>query len=438
MRSLDFRLKGLSGIRILAAALFLSSIFIFLVSCSAGGWFGQLIIGGDIDPLTLEPVNIGSRYSIDSPQIAAAVKVSGVRGGDRWRFTWRNSDNGEVIADSAGTYSMDNPAFVEGYISNRLLPAEGSGIIAEPGEYTVSYYHNSELKAEAGFTIMEPSAEIIEAGMSKDLDQDGKPYGKSREFYQDDEIYAFIRLDHKISGDRFGIKWYEDDILLGDEEYTISENSYMPGYILFQLVNEKQPAFPPGSYRLEIISKDEIWQEYVFVVVPLEYDNGIFAGNQVYADQDFGFQIAYPDGWSLEKEEIEAGLKAGFTPDDGIRQIIINMWVLKEDFSPSPGEYSSFADQRVEELKQHLEELKEQDLEDDIKKTEMDTDAGDMELFEVRYDNLDEAGGGWSMTFSFMEKDSLLFLFMRLTDPAYIDYGEKVVDYMIRNISFQE
>jgi hypothetical protein len=431
MQSLDLRLKGLSGIRVLAAALFLSSIFIPLASCSAGGMFGELIIGGDIDLRTLEPIDIGGQYSIDSPQIAAAVKVSGVRGDDRWRFTWRNSGTGEVIADSTGTYSMDNSAFVEGYISNRLLPAEGSGIIAEPGEYTVSYYHNSELKAEAGFTIQKPSAEIMEAGMSKGLDQDGKPAGNSREFYQDDEIYAFIRLDHKISGDRFGIKWYRDDIFLGDEEYTIRQNSYMPGYIIFQLLNEEQPAFPAGSYRLEIISRDEAWQEYVFEVVPLEYDDGIFAGNQVYADQDFGFRVSYPDGWSLEKEDIEAGLKAGFTPDDGIRQIIIDMWVLKEDFSPSPDEYSSFADQRVEELK-------EQGLEDDIKKTESVTDAGDMKLFEVRYDNIDEAGGGWSMTFSFMEKSGLLFLFMRLTDPAYIDYGEKVVDYMIRTISFEE
>jgi len=82
MQSLDLRLKQLSGIRILAAALFFFSIFILLVSCSAGGTFGELIIGGDIDPRTLEPVDIGSRYSIDSPQIAAAVKVSGVRGGD--------------------------------------------------------------------------------------------------------------------------------------------------------------------------------------------------------------------------------------------------------------------------------------------------------------------------------------------------------------------
>ena len=42
------------------------------------------------------------------------------------------------------------------------------------------------------------------------------------------------------------------------------------------------------------------------------------------------------------------------------------------------------------------------------------------------------------MTFSFFKKNSTLFLFMRLTDIVYIDYGEKVADTMIGSISFIE
>jgi hypothetical protein len=336
-----------------------------------------------------------------------------------------------VIADSTNIYSTNNAAFVEGYLSNRQLPAEGAPIIAEPGNYSVSYYHNGEFKTESGFIIKKPSPKIKEVGMYKGLDEAGGPVTESQVFYQSDEIYAAIKLDYKLSGEKFGIKWYQGEVLLGEEEYTITENIYIPGYIIFQLINENQAAFPVESYSLEIISSDKIVEEYIFEVIPEEYSKSIFSGNQVYMNEEFDFEIGYPDSWFIEEEEIEAGIKTGFTPDDRIKQIIINMWVLKKDYSPEPEEYSSFADLL-------LAEQKGQDQEGRIEKTESSGNAGDIELFEVRYDNIDEAGGGWSMTFSFFKKDSSLFLFMRLTDPTYIDYGEKVVDYMINSISFSE
>jgi hypothetical protein len=386
---------------------------------------------GDIDPQTFEPVDLKDEYEIHSSQIAAAIKVSGVKGEDRWRFTWINSDTGEVIADSTNTYSKNNAAFVEGYLSNRLLPAEGAPVIAEPGNYIISYYHNGELKAEAGFTIKQPSPKIKEIGMYKSLDENGDPETESQVFYQSDDVYAAIRLDYKLSGEKYGIKWYKGDVLLGEEEYTIKENSYVPGYIIFQLINESQAAFPIESYRLEIISSGRVIEENIFEVIPEEYSDSIFEGGQAYVNEEFGFEITHPDDWLIEEEEIEAGIKTGFTPDDSIKQIIIDMWVLKKDYSPEPADYSSFADQL-------LAEQKEQDQDGDIEKTESSGTAGDIELFEIRYDNIDEAGRGWSTTFSFFKKDSLLFLFMRLTDPSYIDYSEKVVDYMIGSISFSE
>ena len=231
--------------------------------------------------------------------------------------------------------------------------------------------------------------------------------------------------------EKYGIRWYQDDVLLGEEEYTITESSYIPGYIIFQLINQDQASFPVESYRLELLDSEKIIEEYAFEVIPEEYSDSIFAGNETYANKEFGFDIVYPDGWSVEEEEIEAGIKTGFTPDGSIKQIIIDMWVLNKDYSPEPGEYSGFADQL-------LAEQKTQDQEDSIEKTESSGTAGDIELFEVSYDNIDEVGGGWSMTFSFFRKDDSLFLFMRLTDPSYIDYGEKVVDYMIGSISFSE
>lgn len=420
-----------AGIVLLASALFLSALPFSLSSCTHREVFGEMVICSDIDSQTFEPVDLGDEYEINSSQIVAAVKVSGIKGGDRWRFTWRNSDTGKVIADSANIYSTNNSAFVEGYLSNRLLPAEGASIIAEPGNYSVSYYHNGELKAESGFIIKKPSPKIEEIGMYKGLDENGEPETESQVFYQGDEVYAAIKLDYKLSGEKYGIKWYQGDVLLGEEEYYIRENSYIPGYIIFQLINESQEAFPVESYKLEIIGSGRIVEEYIFEVIPEEYSDSIFAGDQAYINDEFGFEITHPDGWFIVEEEIEAGIKTGFTPDDRIKKIIIDMWVLKKDYSPEPADYSSFADKL-------LAEQEDQDQEGDIEKTESSGTAGDIELFEVRYDNIDKTGGGWSMTFSFFKKDGLLFLFMRLADPSYIDYSEKVVDYMIGSISFNE
>ena len=85
-----------------------------------------------------------------------------------------------------------------------------------------------------------------------------------------------------------------------------------------------------------------------------------------------------------------------------------------------------------------MQEQMEQEEAGNIEKNEGLVERNGLEIFEASYDNINEAGGGWSMTLSFLKKDSLLFLFMRLTDQAYIDYGENVVDYMIGTIDFND
>jgi len=416
-----------SGTATLFTLLFMMALMFYVISCTPQQVFGDLLICGDVDSRTFEPVGIDGTYNIDSPQIVAAIKISGVRGGDRWRFTWRNAHTGEVIADSANTYSHNGSSFIEGYLSNKLLPAEGSDIIAEPGDYTVSYYHNGELVETSDFTILRPESNILEVGFFKEISEGGQPLQEAVDFYQTDDIYAALRLDYRLSGDTFSIKWFHDEVLLGEEGYTIEEDSYKPGYIIFQLVTKDENPFPVSSYRLKVFHSGEEQGEFSFNVVPLEYCKEIFAGGAVYEDEGSGFKVAYPDGWSWDGQDIEAGSKIKFTPGDGIRQIIINMWILKEEYSPSPQGYSGFADELLAEQEGRAEDA-------DIEKTESEEILGETSVYEVRYDNIDEKGGGWSITFSFLKKEDLLFLFMRLTDKAYIDYGESVVDYMIGSI----
>ena len=186
--------------------LMLSMLLLTLSSCSPKLVFGEVLICSDVDINTFEPIGIGNEYSINSPQINAAIRISGVRGEDRWRFTWRNADTEEIIADFTNTYSKNNSGFMEGYLSTRLLPSSDSGIIAEPGKYIVSYYHNSELVDAADFIIQQPGSKILGVDFFKSIGEDGEPRQKTNEFYQKDEIYAVIKTDYMIVGDILSLK----------------------------------------------------------------------------------------------------------------------------------------------------------------------------------------------------------------------------------------
>jgi len=402
-----------------------------LAACVPQQIIGRLLICSDIDSQTFEPLNIGDEYNIDTKQIFAAVKVAGVRGSDKWRFIWENVDTGEIISDSTNNYSPDRSSFMEGYLSNKLLPGEDGVMIAEPGNYTVSYYHNEDLMGTAGFIIKKPEVSILEAGFYRSIDENGEPVDPDDIFFFFFIIYVGIKVDYKREGDSYKIKWFTDDELLGEEVLIINKNFYVPKYIIFQLMNEDRKPFPVGIYKTQIFYKDRMMEEYFFEVTVEEFTEKIFSGEALYQNDEFGFKVIYPDGWSLVEENIEAGLRTGFTPEDGIRQIIVNMWILKKDYSPVTGEYSAFADEL-------LSEQTGQEVESGIEKTENEKTIGETEVFEVRYDKIEEADEEWSMTFSFFKKNNILFLFMRLTDIVYIDYAEKVVDTMINSISFTE
>jgi len=423
--------KRAFGIIAISMVLCLLIIPLPLVSCAPEQVIGRLLICGDIDSKTFKPLNIGDEYSIDSKQIFAAVKVTGVRGSDRWRFIWRNADTGEVIADSTNIYSPDRSSFMEGYLSNKLLPGEDGVMIAEPGNYIVSYYHNEDLMGTAGFIINRPEVSMLEAGFYRGIDERGEPVDAGDIFSQKDIIYMSMKVDYKIKGDSYKIKWFTGDEFLGEEDLIINKSCYMPGYIVFQLMNKDQKPFPVGTYKAQIFYTDRMMGEYFFEVAAEEFTEGVFSGEALYQNDEFGFTVIHPDGWSLTEENIEAGPTVRFAPEDGIRQIIINIWVFKKDYSPVAEQYSSFADKLM--VKQIGQEN-----ESGIEKTESEKTIGDTEVVEVKYDKIEETDEGWSMTFSFFKKNSILFLFMRLTDTVYVDYAEKVVDTMINSISFTE
>lgn len=403
-----------------------------IVSCAPEQVFGELIVCREVDGTTYEPKNECDDFDIEADQIFAAIKVSGVKAEDIWRFTWENLDTGEVIADSTNIYSAQTTGYIEGFFSNKLVPNGTDNIIAKPGDYSVSFYHNGELKGTGEFRINKPSVGILEVSFSKDIDGQGNPVGISKEFLQRDTIFAAIKVNYKIKNDRFSIKWFKgEDEFLEEESFKVDDDHYMPGYIIFQLINEDGKAFPIDIYRVEILYQSEAAGQYYFDVVPEEFSSDIFSGGSKYKNEDHLLEFDYPDRWTFTEEEIESGLKVQFIPEEPEKNIIINIWALGEEYSPEEDDYTSFADGLLDE-----ETVPEG--ENGIEKTDGWKAAGDIEIFEIEYRNDQESDKAWCITFNFIKNDDMLYLFMRLSDLDYTDYAQKILDRMMGSLQFED
>ena len=415
---------------IIAAAICCIILSSQIVSCAPEQVFSELIICREVDSITFEPDDACDNFDIKVAQIFAAVEVSGVKAEDKWRFTWKNLGTGEVIADSTNVYSTQATGFIEGFFSNKLVPNGNGNIIAEPGDYSVSFYHNGELKSTGEFKINRPSAEILEVSFSKNIDEQGNPLEESKEFFQRDTIFAAIKVSYKIEGEQFSIKWFKgEDELLEEESFVVDKNLYAPGYVVFQLINEDGKALPIDIYRVEILHEDEIASEYYFDIIPEEFSLELFSDRLKYINEDHLLEFDYPDNWSFTEEEIESGLKVQFAPEETERNIIVNVWALGEKYSPGEDDYIDFADNLLDQ-----EVIPEG--ENGIERTDDYKVIGDIEVFEIEYRNNEEGDEAWCITFNFLRNDDMLYLFMRLSDLDYLDYTQKILDRMIGSLKF--
>lgn len=401
-----------------------------IVSCAPEQIFGELIICREIDSSTFEPDDASNDFDIEVDQIFAAVEVKGVKAEDKWRFTWKNLETDEVIADSTNVYSTETTGYIEGFFSNKLVPNGNGNIIAEPGDYSVSFYHNGKLKSTGEFRINKPSVEILEVSFSKDIDEQGNPLEESKEFFQRDKIFTAIQVNYKIEGDQFSIKWFKGgDELLEEESFIVDENLYYPGYIVIRLVNEGGKALPVDIYKVELFYEDEIVGEYYFDIVPEEFSLDLFSNGLKYINSEHLLEVDFPDDWSFIEEEIEGGLKVRFTPGETEKNIIINIWALDEKYSPKEDGYIDFTDNLLDQ-----EVIPEG--ENGIKRTDDHKVIGDIEVFEIEYRNNEEGDTAWCVTFNFLKNDDMLYLFMRSSSLDYLDYAQKILDRMIGSLKF--
>ena len=407
--------------------------FAFLIpSCRPELKFGELVVCLEVDADTFAPVGIKDSFDTGVEKIFAVVDASGVKAEDVWKFIWRNRDTEEVIADSTGNYSENESGYMEGYLSNYIVPGEEGGIIGEPGNYSVDFYHNGQLIDSADFVIEPPELEIIKVILSNEVDDLGKPENVSDKFYPDDIINASVKLNCKKKDESISVKWYQgENGLLGEEQFIIEYDYYLESYIVFVITNDEP--WPIGDYRLEVFYNGSLDGSYAFEIVRREMPDATYDQNKIYQGEDYKFSINYPDGWSYKEEENETGIEVDFIPDPDYIDVIISMRVLKKGYFPGKEEYSDLATEMVEDIDVIISN--DEDIE--VQKIEGTGEIGDIIYSQINYSYPGEGEDGWDIDFIFISRTNMLYLFKKISGVYYKGFADKVYSNMLESLQFE-
>ncbi len=407
------------------AAIFTVASVPLIVSCRPELDFGSLTVCEEIDTYTFAPLEVRDSFNIGVEKIFAVIEVGGVKAEDKWRFIWSNQDTGEVIADSEGSYS-EGGGYIEGYLSNSMVPGEEGGIIGEPGNYRVDFYHKEQLISGTDFVIEAPELKIIEVALSNEVDVEGKAVTAAENFSSGDVIYASVKLNCELKGETVSIRWYRgEDELLEENQITLYENFYMAVYRTFMISNEG--SWPAGSYRAEIFHNGVPDSSYPFKVIKEEIDEATFYEDNIYNGKDYNFFINYPDGWEYEEEETGSGLEIDFTPISDNINAAVHMSVLKEEYSPGEGQYSDFAD-RI------LTDVMSSDENGEIEKSETTGEAGGISYERIDYHYADEDKDGWDVSFVFINKNNMVYMVYKVSDIYYQGFADKLFETMLKSL----
>ncbi len=408
----------------------LITVFTPLVfSCKPEPRFGDLVICKEVDLDTFAPVEVKDIFEVDTEKIYSVIEVTDVKAEDVWRFIWKNKDTGEVITDSTGSYSENGSGYMEGYLSNYIVPGEDKGIIGEPGNYEVDFYNNGRFISSSGFIIEPGELEIIGVTLSKEVNEAGYPASESEKYFPDEAVNASVRVNFKTKGESLGVRWYRgEDELLGEKQFTIDEDYYSNSYIVFKITNED--LWPIGDYRVEIFHNDMLDRSCNFEVVRREITDNSFEQKNNYSSEEFKFSINYADDWSYEEEKNDTGLNVSFTPEQDYAAVIIRMTVLKKGYYPDEKEYSDFADNIVQDIIVINEDM-------EVEKTESTQEINGQSYMRVNYSYLEEDDNSWNIDLIFLNKNSMLYILLKISDSYYNGFADKVYSDMLESLFFK-
>jgi len=409
-------------------AVFMLFSIIPISSCTRQPEFGDLIICSEIDPVTFSPLDTKNSFDIGIQKIFATIEVSGVRASGIWKFIWINEDSEEVIAQSTDRYSSEGSGYIEGYLSNYVTPSAEAGIIGEPGNYRVEFYHNGSLITSADFVIEYPEMELIDVVLSNEIDEAGQPVSVMESFYPDEIIYTCLKFNGQTKGETVGVRWYRgDDELLGEEEITIEMDYYLPRYVVFEITNDE--LWPVGDYRIRVFGSSFTDQESHYEITEGEISDATFNSRKMYQDESYGFSLLYPDGWSYEDNESNEGLEINFIPDSDDINVAVRIRVLKEGYIYSEEQYSDFAEELIRDIVDPGEDS-------EIEKTESTGEVNGVVYTQINYIHPGENNEGLDISIIFINQDNMLYLLIKVSDIYYRTFSDNVIESMLESLSF--
>lgn len=334
-------------IPILALILFITLVPLS-TSCSITATFGNLIICESVNKDTAEPVNAKSEFDLFTKEINATINVQNIKGSDNYRFLWKNNKTGAVITDMSGKYQPGKTEYGSGWFSSKMSVQEGKAAAILPGDYTVEFYHNGELKSTASFKVNKPEVKILQVSLTNKVNDKAEPVNITQEFGTGEKIYACVQTNYLVPGDIYKAKWYDEkNNIINETSISIKdEDTYgQPSWIAFS----GDKPIPAGKNKVEIYLNDVKFNEYSFTITDtkktqigaITFDKGnIFAE----AQSKYFFTIKYPDNCEYTWQEDTTGMNVQFNPlnkNDGYSTM---MMVLNEGSAPKAADYTAFAD----------------------------------------------------------------------------------------------
>lgn len=398
-------------------------------SCRPELSFGEMVICSEVDAVTFAPMDAGNNFEIDTQGIFTVIEVSGVKASDMWKFIWIKEDTGEIIAEFTDKFSESSRGYIEGYLSNCIIPGEGKDIIGEPGDYRVDFYYNGQLTDSASFIIEPPVMEITGVTLSREIDEADEPAGITEIFYPGDTVHAFVKLNYSISGEAVSARWYRgEDELLGEKEFYIENDYYFPDFIVFKITSEE--LWPVDDYKIEIYHNSILKGSYYFNVIMEEVPDAVFNSNNIYDSEEYEFSIHYPDDWKYDEEESDSGIVVSFVPSSDKIETSVSLRILKKGYYPAEEKYSEFSDSIVNEVVNSPGNM------------EVESEKSTGEIDGIKYDkinyNYQEVNkGGIYIDLVYIKKNDMLYLFIKISDIYHRDFSERVLNTMLESMLFK-
>lgn len=401
---------------------FILSLLSFSYSCAPELSFDSLIVCENINQDTYEPIGQRNEFDIGEDKVYAAIKYSGVKGEENYRYKWIYMDTGEIILDETLKYSEGNNQYLEGYTMSYIAINDEVKVIP-PGNYNVEFYHNGELRDTASFVIKKPEIKISSVALASEVDENYAPVKTTQQFISTDIIYACVNVNYYFSGNSLKAKWYDSNgSLIIETVDDFALDLYESMWSTFTLEGEGRD-LPAGAYKVEIYLNDNLYGTYDFEVVDArsaETGDDMFTQGNKYINDKYRVSFALPDDWTYIESEDADGLKVDIVSQSGDLPVAFVFMASPVGDYPPAGEYKNLAEEICSgAAKEHNWELIE------VQENESVTKKG-IKYHDFIYLYKDQDNTEYAMVISFTEAQSRLYILFGSVMDEYFKMGESI------------